>query len=193
MHIRGMTFIEALVWIGVFWMAMWAIVSSILSFYRANTYTLEQAQAVSEARRSIERIVKTIREAQYSSEGAYPIISMGTSSISFYSDIDSDPLVEKVRYFVEGTDLKQGVVDPSGDPPAYTLPEVVTIVASYVRNINQQTNTFLYYDASGALISDMTKISDLRFVRVDTVINVNPNKLPNELTLRSSATLRNLR
>jgi len=190
---RGMTFIEALVWIGVFWMAMWAIVGSILSFYRANTYTLEQAQAVSEARRSIERVVKTIREANYSSEGAYPIISMATSSLSFYADIDADALVERVRFFVQGIELKQGVIDPSGDPPAYTAPEVVTTVAYYIRNNTQGVNTFRYYNASGTQIVNMAQVSELRFVRMDTVINVSPDKLPNELTLRSSATLRNLR
>jgi type II secretory pathway pseudopilin PulG len=190
---RGMTFIEMLVWISVFLAAMWAIVGSILGFYRANTYTLEQAQAVSEARRSIESVVKTIREANYSSEGAYPIISMATSSISFYADIDSDLLVERVRYFVQGNELKRGVIDPSGDPPVYTAPETITTVAYFIRNTTQGVDTFQFYNAAGAEIINMSQISSLRFVRIDTVVNVSPDKLPNELMLRSSATLRNLR
>src|SRR3989344_6455330 len=89
---RGMTFIEVLVWISVFLAAMWAIVGSILSFYRANTYTLEQAQAVSEARRSIETVVGTLREATFSNEGAYPVVSIAAGSITFYADIDADPV-----------------------------------------------------------------------------------------------------
>lgn len=190
---RGMTFIEVLVWISVFLAAMWAIVGSILSFYRANTYTLEQAQAVSEARRSIETVVKVIREANYSSEGAYPVIAMSTSSLSFYADIDSDLFVERVRYFVEGNELKQGVIDPVGDPPVYTAPETITIAAYYIRNISQVVDTFRYYNSAGAQINDMSRVTDLRFVRMDTIVNVSPDKLPNELTLRSSATLRTLR
>lgn len=188
-----MTLIEAIVWIVVFLAAVWAIVGSILSFYRANTYTLEQAEAVSEARRGIERTVAVIREVNYSSEGAYPIIAMATSSLSFYADIDTDPLVERVRYFVEGTAFKRGVVDPSGDPPTYTAPETVTTVSNFVRNISQGTTTFRFFDSAGAPISDMSKVTDVRFVRLDLVVNVNPFRLPNELTLRSSATLRNLR
>ncbi|MEK7627804.1 MAG: hypothetical protein AAB421_00090 [Patescibacteria group bacterium] len=190
---RGLTFIEVLVWISVFLSAMWAIVGSILGFYRANTYTLEQAQAVSSARRSVEGVVAVIREANYSSEGAYPVISMSTSSISFYADIDDDLLLEKVRYFVEGTNLKRGVVDPTGDPPAYTGAEVVTVVADYIRNIEQNKNAFTFYDVAGAQITNLSQVTALRFVRTDMVVNVSPEKLPNELTLRTSATLRNLR
>ena len=191
--LKGMTFIEVLVWISVFLMAMWAIVGSILSFYRANSYTLEQAQAVSEARRGIERVIAVIREANYSSEGAYPIIAMGTSTLSFYADIDADPLVERVRYFVEETKLKQGVIDPAGDPPTYTSPETITTVSDYIRNIGQGITTFHFYNATGTEITVMSNVTDLRFVRMDTVVNVSPDKLPNELTLRSSATLRNIR
>lgn len=190
---RGITIIESLVWITVFWAAMWAIVTSILSFYRANTYTLEQAHAVSEARRGIERMVQVIRETAYSSEGAYPIIAMSTSSLSFYADIDQDPLIERVRYFVEGTELKQGVVDPSGDPPAYTQAEAITTVSQYIRNISQGVDTFSYFDQNGASITSMSTVTALRFVRINTIVNVSPARLPNELTLRSSATLRNLR
>jgi type II secretory pathway pseudopilin PulG len=190
---KGMTFIEVLVWISVFLAAMWAIVGSILSFYRANTYTLEQAQAISSARRGVESSIQTIREAHYSSEGAYPIVAMDVHSLSFYADIDDDPLVESVRYFVEGTELKKGIVDPTGDPPTYTAPEVVTTVSYNVRNIEQAVQTFHFYDTAGVEITDLSNITDVRFVRMDVVVNVSPDKLPNELTLRSSATLRNLR
>ncbi len=189
----GMTLIEAIVWIVVFLAAVWAIVGSILTFYRANTYTLQQAEAVSEARRGIERMVATIREANYSSQGAYPIIAMSTSSLSFYADIDDEPLVERVRYFVEGIQLKRGVIEPTGDPPAYTSGETIDVVSNYVRNLTQGVNTFQFFDSAGLLITDMSKVTDIRFVRLDAVVNVDPFRLPNELTLRSSATLRNLR
>jgi type II secretory pathway pseudopilin PulG len=190
---RGMTFIEALVWIGVFLAAMWAIMGSILAFYRANTYTLQQAQAVSSARRGIERMVSVVRETNYSSDGAYPIISMSPTSLEFYADIDADPLMERVRYFIDGTSLKQGVIDPSGDPPAYTSAEEVTVVSDNVLNISQGVTTFKYFDTVGVEITDMSNVTSLRFVRADMVVNINPNRLPNEITLRSSATLRNLR
>jgi len=56
------------------------------------------------------------------------------------------PLIEKVRYFVEGTALKQGVVEPTGDPSGYTGLEVVTNVSQNIRNISQEVDTFRYFD-----------------------------------------------
>jgi len=189
---RGLTFIETLVWVAVFVMAMGAIVASLLSFYRANTYTIEQAGAVSEARRGIEKSVQEMREISFASDGAYPIISIDDNQFYFYSDVDSDPLVERIRLFVEGTSLKRGVTKAAGDPPSYSGAETVADVSEEVRNIEQAVTTFHYYDNAGAEITD-GDITEVRFVTIDLVVNVSPDKLPNQLTLRSSATLRNLR
>ncbi len=190
---RGLTLIETIIWVAVFTMAMAAMVQSLLSFYRANTYTLEQAQAVSDARRAIERVVQVMREADYGSDGAYPIVSMSTTSITFYADIDQDPQVERVRYFIASTTLSRGVVEPTGDPVAYTAGETISPVASFIRNIEQGIVAFTYYDAAGAVVNDLARVRDVRFIRMNAVVNVSPARLPNELTLRSSATLRNLK
>jgi Tfp pilus assembly protein PilW len=190
---RGITFIESLIWIAVFMISMMAIIVSLLSFYRANTYTLEQAQAVSDARRSTEHLVATLREADYASDGAYPIVSMGTSTITFYANIDKDNLIERVRYAVTGTTLVRGITKPSGTPLGYTGTESVSVVSPYIRNITQHVDALTYYDSTGAVITDMNNVSSVRFVTVKMIVNVEPNRLPNELTLWSSATLRNLR
>jgi type II secretory pathway pseudopilin PulG len=188
----GLTFIETLVWVAIFVMAMSAIVISLLSFYRANTYTIEQAQAVSEVRRGIEKSVQMMREISFASDGAYPIISIAPNQFYFYSDIDSDPLVERIRIFTEDTFLKQGLTKATGDPLTYSGVETVTIISEDIRNVEQSVDVFHYYDESGAEIID-SDITEVRFVTVDLVVNVRPDKLPNQLTLRSSATLRNLR
>lgn len=188
-----MTLIETVVWVAVSTSAMLAIVTSVQYFYRTNTYAVEQAAAVSSAQRGVEEMVKTIREAAYSSNGAYPIIVMGTSTFSFYADVDSDPFIERLRYYVEGGSLKRGVIDPSGDPPVYTNSEMQTIVSDYVRNIEKGVATFNYYDLNGNLMTDLTDIAEVRFIEVTIVVNINPFRLPNQFTLRSTAALRNLR
>lgn len=190
---RGMTLIEVMVWVGVFIAAMIAVMTSLLSFYRANTYTLEQAAAVSSAQRGIDRMVKTIREAGYSSQGAYPVVSIGTSTMTFYADVDSDLFVERVHYYLQGTSILQGISDPTGDPPTYPGTEVVSTVSDNVRNATQNVTTFRYYDEAGAEITNFTNIHDVRFILMSIVVNVDTNRLPNELTLRSSATMRNLK
>ena len=188
-----MTLIETVVWIAITLSAMLAITTSVQYFYRTNAYTVEQAAAITSAQRGIESMVKTIREAAYASDGAYPIISLATSSISFYADIDDDPFIERLRFFIQGGALYRGVIDPSGDPPVYTNPEVISEISEYVRNNAQNVDAFQYYDLDGNLMTDFSDILEVRFVETTVVVNINPNRMPNQFTLRSTAALRNLR
>jgi len=192
METRGMTFIEVLVWISVFTMAMLAIVSTLLSFYKTNTYTIEQASAVTYAQRAQEQIVRTIREGAYSSQGAFPIQSIAENDFVFYADIDSDPLIERVHYYISGTNLMRGILEPTGDPPDYTGTETASIIAEYVRNTAQGISLFRYYDELGSEITNYTNWTSVRFVTVNLAVNVNTAALPNQLTLSSSAAIRNL-
>ena len=48
-------------------------------------------------------------------------------------------------------------------------------------------------DSTGTEITDYDNISDVSFVKVNLIVNVNPLRLPNEFMLRGTATLRNLK
>lgn len=192
LHTRGVTFVETLIWISVFTVAMLAIVTTIMSFYRTNRYTLEQADAVTSAQRALEETVKTIREGAYSSQGAFPIVSIAASDFVFYADVDDDALIERVHYYISGTTLMRGILNPSGNPPDYTGVETTAVIAEYVRNTDQGLSTFRYYDEIGSEITNYTNWTAVRFVSVNLAINVNPATLPNQLTLNSSAAIRNL-
>lgn len=187
-----MTLIEAIVWISIFTVAMFAIVSSVMQFYKTNRFAIDQASAIASAQRGIDRMVRIIREASYSTQGAYPIVSMATSSFTFYSDMDNDGFAERVRYSLVGEDLTQGVIAPVvGSSTPYSGAEVVSTTSPYVRN-GTSTPLFQYYNASGALMSDYTDIDGLRFVVVTMITDVDPLLSPTLLTFRSSAALRNL-
>jgi type II secretory pathway pseudopilin PulG len=189
---RGMTMIEAIVWIALFVTAMLAISSTILYFYRTNSYALEQATAVASAQRGLEQIVRVVREASFSSQGAFPIISIAANDFVFYADVDDDPLIERVHYYLSGTNLMRGVLDPTGSPPDYTGVETTEVVAEYVRNTAQNISLFRYYDTLGAQIASSSSYTAVRFVNVTLAVNVNTATLPNQLSLNSSAALRNL-
>ena len=189
---RGLTMIEALVWIAVFTAAMLAIVSSLLYFYRTNSYAIEQATATASAQRGLEQMMRTIREGAYSSEGAFPIVSVAADDFIFYADIDSDALIERVHYYISGTDLIRGVTEASGNPPSYTGGETTTVISEYVRNVAQGLTTFRYYDELGSEITNYANWTAVRFVKVTLAVNVNIATLPNQLTLNSSAAIRNL-
>lgn len=191
-RIRGMTGIETLVWIAVFTSAMLAITQSALYFYRTNSYTIQQASAVTSAQRGLDQTIRTIREATYASNGAYPIVSLAGSDLIFYADVDSDTEIERVHYYVTGTSLYVGTLNPSGNPAAYTGVESVSEISEYVRNVALGITPFTFFDEDGVQITNFSRIGDVRFITVNLVVNIDPNKLPEQLTLRSSAALRNL-
>lgn len=191
---RGFTLLEVLVLVAVLIMIVIAIVASTRYVYRGQRFAFEQADATRSARAGIEQAVRDIREASFADNGAYPVFSMATSTITFYSDFDNDQSAERVRYFLDGTDLKKGVVDASGDPPTYaTSSEVISTISDNLRNEATNTPLFTYYDTAGALMSDYTEVDELAFVLVRLVVNLHPERAPEDFELRSSATLRNVR
>lgn len=97
---KSFTLVETLISIFVFSLLMGAVLGGILTLYRIHSYQWQQGLAISEARRGIEIMVKEIREARQGENGAYPIEYAGDKEFIFYSDIDNDGKVERVRYFL---------------------------------------------------------------------------------------------
>ncbi len=191
---RGFTLIETLVLLAVFTIIVMAIVSSLRFVYKGQRFAFEQADATRSARTGIERAVRDLRETSYADDGAYPIVAMATSSVTFYSDFDNDNKIERIRYFLDGTDFKRGIVESAGDPPMYTTStEVVTTVSDNVRNTAVGVPLFTLYDKAGAVVSDFSEIDELAFVLVRIVVNLHPERAPDDFELRSSAALRNIK
>ena len=191
----GYSLIEAIIVVSLFSLATLAIMGTILFLYRTNANSIEQAYALQNARKGVEVMVRDIREATYGDEGSYPVVAMSTSSFTFFSDTDKDDSVERIRYFLQGSNLYRGVVQATGTPAIYaTSSEEVLIVSEDVRNIDQDADTFVFYNASGTQVTNFTsELLDTRFVIVTLIVNINPTRLPEEFTLRSSAMMRNLK
>lgn len=189
----GFTLIEVFTVIAISTLSFFVINSFILRMYRANSYATEQSVAIDQARKGILDIVECLRGATISDTGSFPIVSVGTSTITFYSNIDNDVNVEKVRYFLDGNILKRGVKKSTGSPLAYTSSEEVKVIAENVRNVINITDIFNYYNNLGVKITDLTKITDITFVKVNLIIDINPNRAPEDFNLRSSVSIRNLK
>jgi prepilin-type N-terminal cleavage/methylation domain-containing protein len=190
---RGMTLLEMVVTVSIVSIIMIAISDSVRFFYRANTSSIEQSYQIASARRGTEFLVRDLREASHGDDGSYPLALIGSTTISFFSDTDKDVLVERIRYELTGTVLTRAVLEASGAPSAYTGVENVSIVSEYVRNFEEGAAIFQYFDAGGNEITDYNEVDEVRSVTVNLVVNIQPIRAPEEFTLRSSATLRNLR
>jgi len=188
---RAFTLIETLVTIFVFALAMGAVFGLVTLGYRTQSYTFQQSTAINETRRGIEIMVREIREARGADDGSYIIEKAEDFEFIFYSDIDKDNAVERVRYFIEGTNFKKGVIDPSGWPIKYDLnEEKLFILSQYVQN---QPPIFKYYDSQGIELSPPARLKDTKLMKVYLVINVDPNRPPQDFVLESSVQIRNLK
>ncbi len=97
---KSFTLVETLIVIFVFVLLMGVIAFTTVFFYKTYKYTLDQAKAITEARRGVQIMVKEIREARPGDDGSFPIEKAGDKEFIFYSDIDKDGDVERVRYFL---------------------------------------------------------------------------------------------
>jgi len=88
--------------------------------------------------------------------------------------------------------FKKGVIEPVGDPPAYpTENEKITVLTSYVRNAPP---IFEYFDQNGDRITGYpARLSDTKLMKVYLIVNVDPNRPPNEFEIESYVQLRNLK
>lgn len=189
-----MTLVEAMVVVALTAIVGGVLLTVIQMFYRSNAYVFEATASVDSARRGLSTTLSALREASYADDGNYPIAAAATSSIIFYSDIDSDGGIERVRVYTIGTTLYRVITNAAGSPPSYTgQAPATTTIATYVRN-GTSTPMFRYYDSSGTqLATTSPRISDIASVAVTLMVDLNPNRAPNVVTMTGSATLRNLR
>lgn len=190
---RGFTITETIVVTSIFAVLSMALMQTIVTLYRTNAYTLEQAYEINHARRGVERTVRDIREMTYGDDGSYPLVEMATHTIGFYSDIDRDNSVEYVRYALTGTTLYKYIFNATGTTPTYDLdtPDETQTISEYVRNSEQATSTFRYYGEGGHAATATSTVMEVRYIDVTTIINIDPNRSPGEFMLRSSAAPRN--
>ena len=193
MQSRGFTLVETVVVVGLTGLVGVGLLSMIAFFYRSNAFLLEATSAVDSASRGVNQSLEHLREASYGEDGGYPVAEAATSSVTFYSDLDVDTSVERVRLYVLSGVLYRGVTEAAGNPPSYAgQPESTTVLATDVKNATS-TPAFRYFDVSGNELSGTVDLAEVRTVRVRFDVDINPERAPNILTIEGGATLRNLR
>lgn len=188
---KAFTIIETLVGIAVFVLAFGAVWALIAMGYRIQAYAWQQSLAIREAERGIETMVKEIRKAQGGDDGSYIIETAEDFQFVFFSDLDHDGKVEQVRYFVEGTDFNKGIIEPAGFPVVYDpASEQILTLSDNVRNTPP---IFRYFDGNNQELGAPARLSDTKLMRVQLVINANPNRPPQDFVLESDVQIRNLK
>lgn len=191
---RGFTLVEMLVVIFITGVLGVALNSMIVNFYRTNAFLLEQTKAIDSAHRGLSTSFIDLRQSSYGDDGSYPIQSVATSTITFFSDVDNDGVVEKIRLYLSNGNFYRGVTESTSTPPTYSgQPETTILIANYVRN-STSTPIFRFYDGAGVeLASSTAPIAAIATISTSLMVDLNPLRAPDILTLQETATLRNIR
>jgi len=187
---------EVLVSIFILTLIGLAVSSFAKDIFSLNRITSDSLTAQDETRRALKTMSAEIRTASPSSLGAYALAQSATSSFTFYSNIDGDSFKERVRYFLDGTTLKKGVIKPIGTPLTYSpANEVISELIPGVANAT--TSIFSYYDknydgTTQALIEPID-IATVRLVKITIVVDKDPQTPPSPMTLTTQISIRNLK
>ena len=104
---KGFTLIETLIAILIFSLTFSGLVMAINHLYRAYDFIWSQASAISEARRGVKTMIREIRGANTGEDGSYAIQKAEDNEFIFFSDIDKDGQLERVRYFLGGSSANE--------------------------------------------------------------------------------------
>ena len=190
-----MTLVEMVIAIGIYTILMLAVMTSVASLYRSNAYAIEQSGEVDSARRGVTQWNRDVKEMTTAEDGTWPIAIIEQHRLGYYSDTDQDDSVEYVEYILATTTITKYTYNPTGTPATYDLtsPDSEETLSEYVQNINQATSTFFYYDNNGAALASTSPLIDIRFIQMQVIVNIDPDRNPGEFMLRSSLAPRNLK
>ncbi len=193
---QGITLTEMLIAVAVFAVISIAVGNFGVGIFNFNLAAQTNLGAQSDGRRILKTITTELRSASNSSLGGYPIESVSTSSLVFYSDINNDGLKERIRYFLQGVELRKGVINPTGNPLVYNSNnEVISILVHDV--VNGSNPIFEYYDENYDGTTNSlpypVQVNDIRLIKITLSLDKDQNKAPGPISVTSQVTLRNLK
>ncbi len=193
---RGMTLVEVLITLAIF-----VTVIAAVGTFEANTFiyqgeisnsfaTAQNAQVI------LKTMLTELRETAPGVNGAYALVSTGSTSISFFSDPDNDGQTEQITYSLNGTTLTRSVIQPSGAPLGYAGSPITTTLITNVRNGNT-TPVFQYFDTNyngtSSPLAQPISTAAVRLVKINIIIDLDPNRSPAPITYTVQTNLRNLK
>jgi len=193
----GFTLMEMVVAIFCFCLIAAGMIGLISAMFTINRQQGGLLSDQDQARKLAFGIMSELRNCQSSSLGAYAIDTAQDQQLIFYSNVDSDQAIEKIRYFVQNGQLWKGVTKPGGSPLGYyPASEVTTMVQNNLAN--GASPIFYYYDDSytgtQSALAQPVNIANINFVRISlSIYNKAGVNNANTYTVTASAAIRNLK
>ncbi len=140
----GFTLVEVLISIGLLVVVLLLVGSFIGNIFQFEMAFTQQLSAQQEIGNTFAVMVREMHSMTPSALGGYPISQAGTSTITFFSDLNGDGVSEQVRYVLNGATLQKGIVVPTGNPLAYN--QSSETITDMIHNVVATSSLFTYYD-----------------------------------------------
>jgi prepilin-type N-terminal cleavage/methylation domain-containing protein len=194
---RGFSLVEIVVVVGIFGIITVAISTFQVGIFKNNKIAQDSLSSAQDARSILGMMVRELRSASPGNDGSFTIAQAATNTIVFYSDTDGDGLKEKIRYFLATTTLKKGSIKPTGSPLSYSIAnEKQSFLAYNIRN-STSTPLFEYFDTNytgtSSPLTQPVSTTLVRLVKINLVIDLDPNRAPMIRSFTSQVNLRNLK
>lgn len=191
---QGFTLTEMLITVFIITLIGIAVISFQIDLFSLNRISSDNLNSQTDARKALKTMVTELRSMSPSNNGSYAISLAGTSSITFYVDIDNDSNKEQIRYFQDGVNLKKGIIKPVNNVYNSTN-ETITILVSDLAN--GTSSIFYYYDKNyngeTAPLTYPLNIPSIRLVKINILIDKDITRLPTSINVTTQVSLRNLK
>jgi hypothetical protein len=157
---ESFTLLEVLITLALIGFVILSLFLLILNIANFNTFFVFNLGSHQEMLLFFKEIEKELRTIQSSNIGNYPIEEASSTRITFYSDLNDDGLVERVRYYIYNDELRKSVITPSGNPLTYNSLTEKTFVV--VKNLVVPQVIFTYFDQTMSTTTDISKIKTIR-------------------------------
>lgn len=172
----GFTLIEVLMVAAITVVLAGGLLSLQYIMGQTQIQVLRNYTSVEEANNGITTLVRELRNLQVAETGAYPLERALDFEMIFYSDYDFDGRIERVRYYLNGTEFTRGIIEPTGFPVTYpSANEKIKTVSTNVKN--GTTPIFYYYNGDWPAdtvrnpLDTPTRLSETKLMKVHLVIN----------------------
>ncbi len=200
---KGFTLVEMIVVLGIL-----SVIGLLVSEFQAEVFTYNRLLSAgntgrTEGTKVVKQIAAELRAMSPSSAGGYAIEDVGTSTITFYNDLDDDGVKERIRYYLSGTTLYKGTMKPIINAFGQTLTsEATSTIITNVVN-DAVTPIFTYYDTgynggqssatSSSALTYPINISNIRLIKISVFSDNNKKEPLAPLQLQTQVSIRNLK
>ncbi len=183
----GWTLVELLVVVvlmAVIGAAILGVLSSLTGVFASQGVRIQNQDDARSALNEVTRYLRMVTSsADNQTSQSNSIADASSQAVEFYCDLDGDGIVEKARYYLQGTTLKLQTVEPTWvlTPTAHWVYPAYTIDGVVIQNavINGANPVFRYYRyTGGALVEFTPDTAALRQQIVTISISLTVNEAP---------------